>query len=654
MDATNVIAGVMPMDLEMRRRWLQGRMKREGRVVLVNEGIEISGRNWRGSPQGQPASWWLYGRLLRYERRSGGDVYIVSTRGIKMEKESNKQNKNGGDADGREEEHIEEEVEISEIEVEEGQRRSRTSESEMDEEVFVSEGAKGSTQKRKKRIRSNSEGSPEELRKRYWPGWESVELRRRLENMKKKVEEQIGEVRTYLIQNFSREKHEKFYSMRFKRITDAMETFSMDAKMVIAAMERERRRRESVEIPKEAAASGTLPTRNRYALLSASAETASEATAPADASPKTATRRPPAIQVHGITNVRAFALDLEKALKTKDFVVHRLGAIVARTGDAAATRGDTCRISLQTTENFRDAKAFFATNSIAYSTWAEKKDRLTTYVISGLSSGTTEEEIFEDLDAVGIPVRKVRQLRMKDGEKVALFSFAAPSTPEWPQGRILNMKSLAHCRISVRKYHHDAPQICHRCSRFGHSSTHCHAVPRNDRLPHHPPTSPRFAFSIPGYAIFRSDRAAAPDGEERKGGGTAIAIADSFVYSLPSPHPEPQHDLEATVVRLKTDFGDISVISGYPPPRIHFVNGAFGTTFSKGLRAVIGGDFNAKHMTWGSNCCNKSGRMLRKWVDENAVQVIGPREPTRFSPKGSGDVLDIFLLSSFLQPKAIF
>ncbi|KAG8226756.1 hypothetical protein J437_LFUL004407 [Ladona fulva] len=69
--------------------------------------------------------------------------------------------------------------------------------------------------------------------------------------MKKKVEEQIGEVRTYLIQNFSREKHEKFYSMRFKRITDAMETFSMDAEMVIAAMERERRRRESAETQKK-------------------------------------------------------------------------------------------------------------------------------------------------------------------------------------------------------------------------------------------------------------------------------------------------------------------------------------------------------------------------------------------------------------------
>ncbi|KAG8239055.1 hypothetical protein J437_LFUL018861 [Ladona fulva] len=45
-------------------------------------------------------------------------------------------------------------------------------------------------------------------------------------------------------------------------------------------------------------------------------------------------------------------------------------------------------------------------------------------------------------------------------------------------GKILKLQMLAYCHISIRLFHHDAPQMCHRCSRFGHSSAHCHAVPR--------------------------------------------------------------------------------------------------------------------------------------------------------------------------------
>ncbi|KAG8226758.1 hypothetical protein J437_LFUL004409, partial [Ladona fulva] len=65
-----------------------------------------------------------------------------------------------------------------------------------------------------------------------------------------------------------------------------------------------------------------------------------------------------------------------------------------------------------------------------------------------------------------------------EAKATSLFSFSEPSTPEWPAGKILSLNRLSYCRIAIRRYHHDAPQMCHRCSRFGHSSSHCFAVPR--------------------------------------------------------------------------------------------------------------------------------------------------------------------------------
>ncbi|KAG8236765.1 hypothetical protein J437_LFUL015830 [Ladona fulva] len=104
-------------------------------------------------------------------------------------------------------------------------------------------------------------------------------------------------------------------------------------------------------------------------------------------------------------------------------------------------------------------------------------------VIKGLPADTAEGEIFEDLDAQGIPVQKVHQLQTKGGEKNALFQFAAPSCPEWTPTKIVNLNSLGYCRISIRRYCHEGPQMCHRCGRFVHLADHCFVVPRCFRCP---------------------------------------------------------------------------------------------------------------------------------------------------------------------------
>lgn len=70
-----------------------------------------------------------------------------------------------------------------------------------------------------KRARSISEGSPEhEKRKREWIG---IDLRGRVDDCNKIVEESIVELKTYIGKNFSKERHETFFMTRFDRILEA-------------------------------------------------------------------------------------------------------------------------------------------------------------------------------------------------------------------------------------------------------------------------------------------------------------------------------------------------------------------------------------------------------------------------------------------------
>ncbi|KAG8224537.1 hypothetical protein J437_LFUL002141 [Ladona fulva] len=105
----------------------------------------------------------------------------------------------------------------------------------------------------------------------------------------------------------------------------------------------------------------------------------------------------------------------------------------------------------------------------------------------GLSTETNAEEILEDLGALGLPAKKVHQLRARGGHKLPLFVAAIPSTPKWRPADICNLTSLSYCRVTIRPYKHTEPQMCFKCNRFGHSSAHCYAAPRCWRCagPHH-------------------------------------------------------------------------------------------------------------------------------------------------------------------------
>lgn len=112
------------------------------------------------------------------------------------------------------------------------------------------------------------------------------------------------------------------------------------------------------------------------------------------------------MQVYGILNIRAFARDLRETLGEGKFTIQKRGPSVRN-----ASEGNSCRILTYNSAILEKLKGFLKKEQVPHSNWAAKSNRLSSYVIKGLSVTTLPEEILEDLEGKGIPVRKVHQLR---------------------------------------------------------------------------------------------------------------------------------------------------------------------------------------------------------------------------------------------------
>ncbi|KAG8224904.1 hypothetical protein J437_LFUL006262 [Ladona fulva] len=379
-----------------------------------------------------------------------------------------------------------------------------------------------------------------------------------------------------------------------------------------------------------------------------------------------------------------------------------------------------------------------------------------------------------------------------------LFVFSAPSTPHWCPGNITRLDRISYCRVSIRLYHHNEPQMCFWCNRFGHSSSNCFAVPQCFKCPgphlskdcekpkedkplccncvgphtakskscpawkaekekivspvsshpatqrplprpladqdpkplqtpawggslqfipsqiRHQKTTPRTRLAVnlppcvatpapapekfpappvpqpltpetaaelriplrqkrgairkktpgllnlllrervdaefiqethllsweqwstPGYQIFRQDRPQLPDQPARRGGGTAVLVADRHITHSILPELKPCDESESAAIDRRLN------------PT------ALDNVLAPNLPSIPAGDFNAKHADWGSCINNASGKRLLRWATNHSIGLIAPRDATHFTAKGSGDILDLIILSRLPPPTAVY
>ena len=144
---------------------------------------------------------------------------------------------------------------------------------------------------------------------------------------------------------------------------------------------------------------------------------------------------------------------------------------------------------------------------------------------------------------------------------------------------------------------------------------------------------------ISGYRLYKANH---PDNTAH--GGVAILVKSTILHhSLPSFCEDM---FQSSAIQIYVNNVPITVAAIYSPPKHiisyeNFLN--YFNTINNNF--VIGGDFNAKHQSWGCRVNNPRGNTLYNFTNSKKFKVLAPPGPTYWpsSPHKNPDILDIFV-----------
>ncbi|GFX14748.1 probable RNA-directed DNA polymerase from transposon X-element [Trichonephila clavipes] len=158
---------------------------------------------------------------------------------------------------------------------------------------------------------------------------------------------------------------------------------------------------------------------------------------------------------------------------------------------------------------------------------------------------------------------------------------------------------------------------------------------------------PEHSFSIPNYVCYRNDRPNSAHGW----GGTAILIKRNISH-FHVPTPPLRTGVEATLVALTpNDQEPFMVASIYIPPNPNYRNlsADLDTLFKIFNTAIVAGDYNAKHTSWGCGSSDPRGNYLLRYITNNNLDLIAPPTPTRYGYR-SASTIDYALIKNLNWP----
>lgn len=130
-------------------------------------------------------------------------------------------------------------------------------------------------------------------------------------------------------------------------------------------------------------------------------------------------------------------------------------------------------------------------------------------------------------------------------------------------------------------------------------------------------------------------------------GGTAVIIKENIKHY---PLEEYKTDkIQATSVKIQDNGTETTLSAIYCPPRHCITTNDFTTYFgSLGTRYICGGDWNAKHVYWGSRLTSPRGRQLYATINNLGLCCASHGAPTYWpaDPLKIPDLLDFFIIKN--------
>jgi hypothetical protein len=145
---------------------------------------------------------------------------------------------------------------------------------------------------------------------------------------------------------------------------------------------------------------------------------------------------------------------------------------------------------------------------------------------------------------------------------------------------------------------------------------------------------------IKNYEIYATNH---PDGTAHAG---AAVIVKSNIKHFEQPQFKKSH-IQAATIGIQDRNGTFNVSAVYSPPKHKITVEQYNELFNTlGVRFIVGGDWNAKNLYWGSRLTNTRGRELKKSLEKNNLKTISTAEPTNWpsDPNRLPDVIDFFIV----------
>lgn len=144
-------------------------------------------------------------------------------------------------------------------------------------------------------------------------------------------------------------------------------------------------------------------------------------------------------------------------------------------------------------------------------------------------------------------------------------------------------------------------------------------------------------ITIPKYTIYSTNH---PDGKAR--GGTALIIKNNIKHHETEKYATER--LQATSVNIEDKTGTITISAIYCPPKHINTKQHYEHFFQTlGNKFIAGGDYNAKHSSWGSRATNSKGKELAATIQAHNLRCISTGQPTYWptDERRQPDLLDI-------------
>lgn len=134
----------------------------------------------------------------------------------------------------------------------------------------------------------------------------------------------------------------------------------------------------------------------------------------------------------------------------------------------------TISIYTTTSDDFTTIQEKLKTKQYEFHTFSPKQDRIKRLVIKGISCEFTPTEVEEDLKKMGLDLIKVTNMFKAKKAPSNMFLVSFPKTTQLNTVLKSNkFKYICYQRVQWCKYIPPLTNQCHRCQRFGHSSSNC-------------------------------------------------------------------------------------------------------------------------------------------------------------------------------------